>query len=635
MDNNRMWRFPSNNYGNESGLDTGELEIFKKDPGAALAREICQNSIDAKHGDLKTVVEFKLFEIDREKIPGINELSNEIKKCYDFKKESPKEGKSLELMYKSINRKKIKCLRISDFNTSGLLGVRTNERGKPFYNLTKGSGVSDKSGTTGGSKGIGKFATFVASTTNTNFYSTRTIDKEKGFIGISKLRSVPLDSDDLNLMTTGTGYYSINKKNEPIIEKFNLDPNFEREESEYGTDIYLIGFNDNEGWQNDIIAKTLDSFMVAIMHDVLEVVVDDIKINKNTLPTILDNENIFKNRYKREVKDIKAQYELLSDSENVHIKDLIIGKDNKITLYVKQYKQENEKKANKRCIMVRYPYMKIKHLTGHSYLPYSALCVIHDNELNQLLRNIENPQHNDWEIKRLNDYPEDKKITKEIKREMDNTINECIKEILKQSDSESTDVEGAGEFLPSLDNGDYLGNNIKADKIDVSKPKENKTPNPKTKKAGENEEGYDFDEGSPGGENEGGHSGNGGEKNPEHPKDLGDSGGEGKDLTLKRIPLNGIKFKNIAVDKKRGRFDVVFDSLHDEDNCELKVKMYGEGKDKYPIKIISASINSEECVIDNGKIKNLKIKKGKKYKIECKLNINELFSSEVTLYAYR
>ena len=37
MTQEKKWRFPSNNYGPENGLDTGDVETFKKDPDAALA----------------------------------------------------------------------------------------------------------------------------------------------------------------------------------------------------------------------------------------------------------------------------------------------------------------------------------------------------------------------------------------------------------------------------------------------------------------------------------------------------------------------------------------------------------------------------------------------------------------------
>ena len=75
--------------------------------------------------------------------------------------------------------------------------------------------------------------------------------------------------------------------------------------------------------------------------------------------------------------------------------------------------------------------------------------MIHDNELNKKLRAIENPQHTDWEIKRLNDFPAEKRVTRKLKKDLENAVNGFIKEVLRASSGETTDLEGAGEFLPS------------------------------------------------------------------------------------------------------------------------------------------------------------------------------------------
>ena len=41
----QMWRFPDNNYTSENGLDTSDMEMFKKDPVSSLAREILDAEI--------------------------------------------------------------------------------------------------------------------------------------------------------------------------------------------------------------------------------------------------------------------------------------------------------------------------------------------------------------------------------------------------------------------------------------------------------------------------------------------------------------------------------------------------------------------------------------------------------------
>ena len=71
----------------------------------------------------------------------------------------------------AMRKRGISCLRISDFNTTGLTGSH-EEYNSPWCNLTKSSGASDKSGGAGGSFGIGKFAPYACSVLRTVFYST-------------------------------------------------------------------------------------------------------------------------------------------------------------------------------------------------------------------------------------------------------------------------------------------------------------------------------------------------------------------------------------------------------------------------------------------------------------------------------
>lgn len=304
------WRSPNNDYGPEVGLDNGDVETFKKEPEEALARETGQNSNDARYNSSYTKMEYKLFEVEHDAIPGIDELSEMIEACYEYKKELPKEAVPLKRMLERSHDKKIKCLRISDFYTSGLEGVLSNDAEKPFYLLTKGSGISYKGSGAGGSKGIGKYAAFVNSNINTVFYSTYNKDNERGYIGVSKLRSAPIPETD-GLMTQGIAYFSRNDKKEPILEELLLDPEFEREEGNYGTDVYIIGFSSENDWKWSIISKLLESFMVAITEKTLIIDVDDITVSKETLPELINDINLKRVCGKRLYRDIQAQFALL------------------------------------------------------------------------------------------------------------------------------------------------------------------------------------------------------------------------------------------------------------------------------------------------------------------------------------
>lgn len=637
------WRFPDNNYTCESGLDTSDMETFKKDPISSLAREVCQNSIDAPSGDAPVRVEFSLFEMNHNAIPGYSELSKQIHACYDYKGESEKEGKALETLCKSIDKDTITCMRISDFNTTGVTGVDSKLRSTPFYNLTKGSGVSDKGDSSGGSKGIGKFASFVVSATNTVFYSTKTQDGAEGYIGISKLRSTPIPGEDEELMTMGTGYYALTQKNHPVQTELHLDPDFARADGQSGTDIYLIGFNKTKYWTTEVLAKVLEGFMVAIVRKKLEVIVDGIEVNANTIEDIVYGEDLDAFATKTIIKDVKAQYELLMAGEGVKVDEVQIDDDTTVTVYMKEYSQQDASKATKRCIMIRYPYMKIKHITTGAYLPFSALCVIEENSLNDKLRHIENPQHTDWEIKRLNDYPEEKKEVNKSLKTLQANVKQFIIDSLRESSGESTDIIGAGEFLPSQDDfGETMGQPTTEEVPKTSKIKTTKIRVPKSLKTGEHGESLDFSNGDEGNDGEDGSfpGGEGGgnpnpydypESDPADDKKIDD----GDNPVLKKVALSGMRYRNVVRNAASGEYTCMFTSAYDENNCEVQIRQCGEATDKYPLEIISASIAGVPCEVKNGKIIGLSIKNGTTYRIDYEVSKSEMFASEVIVNACR
>ena len=56
------WRFPSNDYGEKKGINDSGIATFRGTPLRSLAREICQNSLDAARA--QTVrIEFNAFDI--------------------------------------------------------------------------------------------------------------------------------------------------------------------------------------------------------------------------------------------------------------------------------------------------------------------------------------------------------------------------------------------------------------------------------------------------------------------------------------------------------------------------------------------------------------------------------------------
>lgn len=628
----KEWRFPDNNYGPEKGIDDGDVETFKSDPIPSLAREILQNSIDANRGEGPTIVEFNTFSIPRDDIPGITELTDQIEKCYEYQKHNPKEEKPLKSILDIIKRDNIKCLRISDFNTTGLEGVEDNSKDSPFYDLTKGSGVSNKFGSTGGSKGIGKNASFVVSSTNTVFYSTLTHDNHKGYIGISKLRSAPISDD--GLVTQGIGYYSINNKNEPILEELNLDKEFVRNEP--GTDIYLIGFVDNHLWKYNVIAEVLRSFLVSIIKKELIVKVKDSEINYLTIDDIINEGSFEKGIRKVDYKEIISQYQLLTEEEDIYEESIPILDMGDIKLYVKKYNRNNEKEASKRCVFIRYPYMRIKHETGAVQLPYSALCIIEDNKLNKALRDIENPQHTNWEINRLNSYPEEKSKMEKVLKEIKVKVREGIRSFIRETSKEEVDFEGAGEFFPSEEFGDVESDLIQKEKQVITQPK---VIDPTSRKSlNELEPGTTTEFGDGDSEGDSKHIKEGGdESGPKgengNPLINGQPNGENRGITKVRGAI--VKIRNVAIDPDKGEYQLYFTAEKDVKNCIIEINQLGFGQEKNNISVLEASINESQLKINNGRITNLEIEQKREYSINYICDRPDLFTSEVNLYENR
>lgn len=327
------WRFPSNNHTQELGINTADLETFRKDPASSFAREICQNSIDAQLDKSKPVrIEFSPFSLLTEKLPDREELLSAAVGAYSNWKGRDKSN-SLDQL-KTITRRldtnqsmRLRCLRVSDFNTTGLLGVKDNDTSKPFYMLTRGSGASSKEGTSGGSKGIGKNAAFVVSKIRTVFYSTLTKSGDKGSLGIAKFGSgFMFDGQtktyDKRTKTMGVGYYGIDDFNNPIQEQTFLDEQFSRKIDEFGTDLFIIEHSLEDNWQHLIVAKVLESFMYAIYQGKLEVNVDGIEISKLTLGERINELKILSTIKPPIKKSIVSQYLVLT-AENAYELSLI------------------------------------------------------------------------------------------------------------------------------------------------------------------------------------------------------------------------------------------------------------------------------------------------------------------------
>lgn len=635
--NDGLWRFPGNNYTADNGLDTADMETFKKDAISSLARELCQNSVDAKRENQKTVrIEFKSFKVQRELIPGINDLVKQIEACKNTWS-NEKIKKQLEEMLIQINKPIITCLRISDFNTTGLVGVSGGDN-SPWHYLVHGSGISDKGLTSGGSKGIGKFATFVNSHFNTVFYSTSTEKGECGYEGICKLCSAK--QEGTTEKTQGIGYYGSNNMNQPILnEELLLDNSFKRQLGDFGSDIYIVGFKMQDGWKRDVISMILESFMSAIVFETLMVRVDDIFLDIQHLKDVVYNDNLI-NRKNR--KSIISQYLLLTDKEHRYEDVLEVEGYGEAKLYLYEFDKEHEDLATNGCVMIRFPYMKIKDLQRISSLPCSAMCIIGDNNLNATLRNIENPQHTDWEFKRI----ENKVIQDEVRgiyKDLLEQIRKNIAEHLASSDNTKTDIEGAENYLPrtvkdSGSSGEKQNKIIDIPRIEKKKIKP-KEVNVNATIPGEEGDGIELDVGDINSDGDDvlmpdGHNANRGGQVRPGTIPTGGTIENGGTIIVRQAPLRGMIYRFFCINKKERRYGVTFTSDYDEEEAYFSLFVLDDSNNKSPVEIQKCFVNGEKATIIKNEVK-MKLEHGKKMSIEITTDQEELFSGEVKIYAYR
>lgn len=626
----QKWNFPSNNYGQILGIAESGVETFNGTPIKSLAREICQNSLDAALDRGKpTRVEFKTFEIDPRNIPDYKSLEDALKRALDFwsQQQSDKAKKFFRQALDVIHKPTITCLRISDFNTSGLIGSH-EEYNSPWCNLTKSSGASDKSGSRGGSFGIGKFAPYACSSLRTVFYSTSDKDSVCASQGISRLTSFKNKKDEI---TQGMGFYG-NDKNSPMYKQFSLDPAYSRASENSGTDIFVVAFNGDNGWQHQMVASILAGFLYAVYNGTLVVDVDGTIISKDSLAELMVTHKEYFNEHADEY------YQTLTDEKSAKIftKELTDDPETTGKLTLKLMIMPS---FSRRVAMIRQTGMKIKDKGNiNGLIPFAGTLFIEGNAINSYLRSLENPQHLEWEVERSENKGKAKRLLSTLTRFIKTSLDE-----MKNDESEEALDPTVGEYLsandfdksPNQEHAEALRDSIKDVKIRVTEvaPKPSGT---QTREPGQtlvdDEEGDIIvtdlpGEGGSGSQGHGGHGGNGGGSNP------GDGGGTIPIEHRKKLSaISAASVRNVVRNKSTGEYMIVFTPTSSATDCILEVFMSAESQN-YEASIIAASCpECPDLKFYKNRILNLKFTEKKSIRLNIQLDYHDYCSLEVRAY---
>jgi len=613
------WNFPLNEDGREEGLSNPGIETFRGKPLAFLSREICQNSLDARlEGNPgPVVVVFSLETIPADQFPGRDEFQAILEACLEFwKNRNPKTKNFFEAALKAFRQSDIPCLRISDYNTTGLLGA-SREGPSDWNNLIKAVGVSDKGPGKGGSYGIGKFAPFACSDLRTIFYSTFDCEGVRAFQGVADL--VTHESPKKGgKKTTGYGFYGIESGNRPITEPSFIPRLFQRKE--IGTDIIIVSFRYAQGWKREVVKSIISNFFLALHRNQLSVKVDDTIINKDTLSELLEE-------YFRDDSDARApNYYACLVSEDAKFFSEEFNGLGRVALHVRQ-----DVEGPKKVALFRNTGMMIKE-KGHfrTTIRFAGVFEAQGEALNDKLRSLEPPGHDDWEPERCAD-PEDVDEARSLLKKLYSWINDCVKEVIQVEQSEQVDAVGIGQFLPddlSQEEAEEPSEGPEETEKGSIEEIRVRPPGSEMPQLGEGQaspagtgEDPTVEPGTTDNAGEGGKPGAGGTSGGEGEGEEGVSPGSGGRRSVHRKPLPLERARAYCIDSTNATYRLVI-VPKESGLARIGVNYVGE-EGWEAAKVLSARfVDSEEQVpVDSqGKIGPLPLEKGKRYAIVVNLS---------------
>lgn len=507
------WRFPPLSGGTKQGYTNNDIEGFKGEELIDnLAREICQNSLDAydKSENKPVKVVFELKQVEQAEHDVFAGYKACLSGCRAFwTRNGGKIDAKLDAFLLDaeacMKKPKISVLVASDYNTKGLLGNHDLEDiSTPWEALTGADGMSVKpDDNSGGSFGIGKNAPFACSSLSMVFYNTYDVENHRAFIGVGRLATL-LNAD--GKPTQRVGKYQKNNDEEEIwLPIYEEDNNSFRElfhREEHGTDVIIVGFNEVEKWEDNISKAVLKNFFVAIREKKLIVEI------KNGLETkVIDDNSIsgLIEEYSKSDKELEITRQLYlafvePDIEPVKLK--VLDEEEAVEVYIKSESTFSRTIAN-----FRSTGMLVGKGQRRIYQHYAAVLIVRKEGLGKLLRACEPPRHNRWDYKLIKAEAEKEK-RKQAKQALDYLDDEVLRILKSQYEVQAgnvTDAVGVSAYLPDSDDGalpeesmgtDILNVKVKVGKAKVKKPRSVSSNVPGEEKTGKEISGDTGNQGS-------------------------------------------------------------------------------------------------------------------------------------------
>lgn len=625
------------------GVNDVGIGVFKKKPYIGLTKEILQNSTDAPDPSLPegtpVKVRFELVYIDRDDIPDVERLNSAIHKCCEYYPNGD-DGAKLKRIQDAAeqyldNPVKVPVLKISDYNTTGLCGV-LEEKGSNWSGLVRERSATNKTSSSSGAFGVGKFAPYTFSALRTVFYSTKTINGETAFQGKALLTTFK----ENNTLKHNIGLFAdTNSDNfDAVLSAEDIAPVFRRDEC--GTDIFVLGFEKESDWMEQSAISVIEYFFYSIFKGNLEVEVKEgdkvININQENLGAMIA---LFKNYCDKHMKDdvtfqftAPLYWNLLTGPHKV-IKKPFVYNGKSMGEY-ELYLLTSDDVVEKKVLEMRQAGMKIREDNGFRIqmnftgifiaTGIGALSDKPKDNISSFLRKCENQAHDDWAA---DEYPEEKETARGIINKIHKIILEAVKDEMPDFGKDSVDAFGLSEFLPNEEADDdkkeekafadfrplsFEIQSVKTGKhrrqADISMKKNGGSKHKKKEK----EKDKDKDK-------------NKEKKHRDNKRGIGTDKASEVFISKVKTPLDSVSRE----------YQVSFVSDETVDSLMLGIKIGSDDDNLSRAEISSAKLNGKSLVIKNGMIEVGAVNKGDKRILRVKLSETGRKTLEVRAYAKR
>lgn len=451
------WNFNELTQGFDyQGIRDGDIEVFDKTRYQSVVRESVQNSLDARlHENLPVKVEFKFSEFDKNIHPELSKIEDRLLESLNWEKANDDDKALITNMLKAVESSTYSYLEISDYNTRGMQASTT------FDSFAHSRNVSTKSsGSSAGSKGMGKAAYFALSYLRTLIVSSVFYeDMEPLFQGIARISTHPYEGKIYNYK----GYFS--SSFEPEKDFSTIPAIFHR--STIGSSIYVIGLWPDKDRIVTMKRELVNNFWLAILEKELVVTLEG---------EVIDHTNIY-NLIVTLYPDVyESGHYNTSPNPRPYIESYLkINCTQKIFEKNIEYLGEvkfiiaKNKDYQGRIANFRLSKMLIWKDSSQLYKGYCGIFICSDPDGNEILKRLENATHTEWKAGNWKD-PVAAKALNSYKT----FLKECIDEFVEKEHAGEITIDAFDNLLNLMGSkSEGLGKD--AASLDKNKPVVTKT----------------------------------------------------------------------------------------------------------------------------------------------------------------